>query len=304
MIEAEVFVDGQQRIGALIKASDWQSLAGYNVSAGPFQSNYNRNQINNPLLRNTAVNAEVPFIQQANAAAGQAVGAGGPLGAPYTFTPSSPPGVTPATYDKTYAGGGTSNLLQTITELTTHNASAVFSAPEFNVVLSALNTLAGTKIVSNPTVVTLNNAEAVLNIGTEYPIPNYTYNQEHGSFEVSGFTYKDIGVNLKVTPQVNARGTIKLSLEPEVSQHSGDSSFGGSGGATVPIISTRKVKTQVSLRSGYTRRESADLSSRKRSTQRAACRCLAAFPAWDASSAPRGMIISRTICSSSSPPAP
>jgi type IV pilus assembly protein PilQ len=237
MIEAkfvEVSSESVHNLGV-----NWQSLAGYNVSAGPFSSNYNRLQSNNPVLRNTANNAEVPFIQQSNGNAAQAV-------------TNPPPPVSYGVQPNPGPIGGTSNLVQTLNELTTHNASAVFSAPEFNVVLSALNTLAGTKIVSNPTVVTLNNAEAVLNIGTEYPIPNYTYNQEHGSFEVSGFTYKDIGVNLKVTPQVNARGTIKLTLEPEVSQHSGDSSFGGSGGATVPIISTRKVKTQVSLKSGYT----------------------------------------------------
>ncbi len=136
--------------------------------------------------------------------------------------------------------------------MVTHNTTAVFNAAQFNVVISALNTLSGTKVVSNPTVVTLNNVEATLDIGEEFPIPNYTYNQEHGSFEVSGFTYKDIGVNLKVTPQVNARGTIKLTLEPEVSQREGDTTFGGAGGAMIPIVATRRVKTQIALKSGYT----------------------------------------------------
>jgi type IV pilus assembly protein PilQ len=125
----------------------------------------------------------------------------------------------------------------------------VFSASEFNVVVTALKTQNNTKIVSNPTVVTLNNTEAVLNIGQEFPIPNYTYNEQQGRFDVSGFTYKPIGIILKVTPQVNAQGIIKLALEPEVSQRNGDSSFGG---ANIPIIATRKAKTQVSLKDGYT----------------------------------------------------
>ena len=80
-------------------------------------------------------------------------------------------------------------------------ASAVFSASDFNIIISALKTQNNTKIVSNPTVVTLNNTEAVLNIGQEFPIPSYTYNTERGTFEVSGFTYKPIGIILKVTPQ-------------------------------------------------------------------------------------------------------
>ena len=131
-------------------------------------------------------------------------------------------------------------------------ASAVFSADQLSVVLSALKTLSQTKIVSNPTIVTLNNTEATINVGSEFPVPNYTYNEQHGSFEVSGFTYKSIGINLKVTPQVNARGFITLTLEPEVSQQNGTTTFGGAGGAAIPIIATRKAKTKVSMKDGYT----------------------------------------------------
>lgn len=137
--------------------------------------------------------------------------------------------------------GGTSRL-----------TSAVFSASDFNVIVSALKTQNNTKVVSNPTVVTLNNTEAVLNIGSEFPIPSYTYNSERGTFEVSGFQYKPIGIIMKVTPQVNAQGNIRLNLEPEVSQQNGETTFGGAGGATIPIIATRKVKTQISLQDGYT----------------------------------------------------
>ncbi len=135
---------------------------------------------------------------------------------------------------------------------TSRVASAVFSSSDFSMVISALKTQNNTKIVSNPTIVTLNNTEATLNIGEEFPIPSYTYNSERGSFEVSGFTFKPIGVILKVTPQVNAQGVIKLTLEPEVSLRNGSTSFGGAGGASIPIIATRKAKTQVSLKDGYT----------------------------------------------------
>ncbi|MFA5056890.1 MAG: type II and III secretion system protein, partial [Opitutaceae bacterium] len=151
----------------------------------------------------------------------------------------------------------TSNAISALTSLTNTGstnriASAVFSASDFNVVLSALKTLSQTRIVSNPTVVTLNNSEAFINVGEEYPIPSYTYNQERGSFEVSGFTYKPIGIILKVTPQVNARGFIKLTIEPTVSQRQGFASFGGAGGAEIPIIAERTAKTQVSMKDGFT----------------------------------------------------
>ena len=162
------------------------------------------------------------------------------------------PGIpgTPATPATATAFDTVNNLMNlTNTANTSRLASAVFSASDFNVIVSALKSQNNTKIVSNPTVVTLNNTEAVLNVGQEFPIPSYTYNTERGTFEVSGFTYKPIGIILKVTPQVNAQGIIKLSLEPEVSQRNGDTTFNG---ATIPIIATRKAKTQVSLKDGYT----------------------------------------------------
>jgi type IV pilus assembly protein PilQ len=130
--------------------------------------------------------------------------------------------------------------------------ATVFSADQFKLILSALQTQNMTKVISNPTIVTLNNTEAFINVGEEDPIPNYTYNQEHGSFEVSGFAYKPIGIILKVTPQVNASGFIKMTLEPEVSQKNGTVNFGGASGAEIPIIATRKAKTQVSMKDGYT----------------------------------------------------
>jgi type II secretory pathway component GspD/PulD (secretin) len=157
-----------------------------------------------------------------------------------------------STLDSTASNAVNQLMGLTNTGSTTRVASAVFSSSDFNIIISALKTQNNTKIVSNPTIVTLNNTEAFLNIGQEFPIPSYTYNSERGSFEVSNFVYKPIGIILKVTPQVNAQGVIKLTLEPEVSQQNGSTSFGGAGGASIPIIATRKVKTQVSLKDGYT----------------------------------------------------
>ncbi|MCF3649982.1 secretin N-terminal domain-containing protein [Synoicihabitans lomoniglobus] len=159
--------------------------------------------------------------------------------------------------DTTTTRNENSNLVSQLSNLigtggTARATSAVFSASDFSLVLSALQQQNDTKLVSNPTVVTLNNTEAQINVGSEYPIPNYTYNAERGTFEVSGFEYRPVGILLKVTPQVNAQGFIKLTIEPEVSSQNGFTSFGGAGGAQIPIIATRKAKTQVSLKDGYT----------------------------------------------------
>jgi type II secretory pathway component GspD/PulD (secretin) len=143
-----------------------------------------------------------------------------------------------------------SNLLGlTSTGGTNRLASAVFSASDFNLIISALQTQNDTKLVSNPTIVTLNNTEAQINIGQEFPIPNYTYNTERGTYEVSGFDYRPVGIILQVTPQVNSQGFIKLTIEPEVSS---TTEFANFGGAQIPIVTTRRTRTQVSLRDGYT----------------------------------------------------
>lgn len=133
-----------------------------------------------------------------------------------------------------------------------HMTTSTFSISEFGTVMSLYESNANVRLVSNPTVVTLNNVEASINIGTEYPIPNYQYNAERGTFEVSGFIYKPIGINLKVTPQVNSAGFIRMNILPEVSNRAGYVNFGGQGGANIPIIDTRKVATQVSLKDGHT----------------------------------------------------
>ena len=109
--------------------------------------------------------------------------------------------------------------------------TALFNADQFKVILSALENNNEVELVSNPTVVTMNNTVAQINIGEEFPIPEYRYNEERGTFEVAGFLYKPIGILLNVVPQVNAAGFINLAIKPEISSRTGEVNFGGAGGA-------------------------------------------------------------------------
>ncbi len=150
-----------------------------------------------------------------------------------------------------------SSAIQNLTSLVdgdtlSRNTSAVFSATQFGFILSALKEQDDSRLVSNPTVVTLNNQEAVISVGEQFPIPDYTYNEERGTFEISGFQYKDIGVILRVRPSVNNRGLITLKISPEVSNQTGETTFGGASGAAIPIISTRRTETQIALNDGFT----------------------------------------------------
>jgi type II secretory pathway component GspD/PulD (secretin) len=127
--------------------------------------------------------------------------------------------------------------------------NAVFSAANFDIILSALRTQNETKLVSNPTVVTLNNTEAQILVGQKYPVAKPRYNQETGQIYYDIET-QDIGVQLMVTPQVNAQGFIRLKVKPIVSSLAGTATI--PGGAEYPIVATREAQTEVSLKDGFT----------------------------------------------------
>ena len=78
---------------------------------------------------------------------------------------------------------------------------------------------------------------------------NYTYNAERGTYEVAGFEYRPIGIILRVTPQVNAQGFIKLTIEPEVSSSS--SWYSANRG---PSPSTRSARSCTARRRSATAR--------------------------------------------------
>jgi type II secretory pathway component GspD/PulD (secretin) len=243
---------------------NWSSLSAYNITASPGSSGlYSYSNTYGATTGNTTVGTNGSNGANTNTTNGQSA-----TGSTNSSSVTSNNGVV----SNTSTTGSTASLSNTVTNTgsngttstntTTLNSgingvaanaiSAVFSADQFKVVLSALEQLNDAKIVSNPTIITLNNQEANINVGQEYPIPQYSFNQQTGTFQVDGFSYKDIGIILKVTPQVNSRGFIKLTLAPEVSQNQGTTSFGGASGASIPIIGSRKVTTQVSLKDGYT----------------------------------------------------
>ncbi len=239
---------------------NWASLSGYEISASGLERKYDALNGRTASNSTSESNINVDHMDQGYEKVDQLLNRNRPASdLPGLNAPGR--GVGPATTDATPPATGftvddkfgpASNLSNLFNNNIARATQAVFSADQFKLVLSALKTLNTTKLVSNPTVVTLNNTEATINVGEEFPLPNYQYNQERGAFEVSGFTFKPIGVILKVTPQVNNAGFIKLNLEPEVSNRTNTVNFGGASGAIIPIIGVRKTKTQITLKDGYT----------------------------------------------------
>jgi type IV pilus assembly protein PilQ len=80
----------------------------------------------------------------------------------------------------------------------------------------ALSTRSDTNILSNPRIVTLDNKMAKINVGSQYPFPQYDYNEEQAKLQISGWDYKDIGIIFDVTPHVNNAGYVTLDIDPKV----------------------------------------------------------------------------------------
>jgi len=121
----------------------------------------------------------------------------------------------------------------------------------FSAILNMLQTRVNTKVVSNPRVVVLNNQTATVQVGQEVPIPSFERNEQTGSMVITGFTYRNTGVVLNVTPHINSESEILVDLSPEVSSVGLNQSF-GAGQIEAPRFDTTKAKTQVLIRSGET----------------------------------------------------
>ena len=85
-------------------------------------------------------------------------------------------------------------------------------------VLEFLSTKSDTNILSSPRIVTLDNQKAQIVVGTQYPIPTYTYNEEQARLQISGWEYKDIGIIFNVTPHVNSAQFVTMEIEPKITE--------------------------------------------------------------------------------------
>jgi type II secretory pathway component GspD/PulD (secretin) len=95
-------------------------------------------------------------------------------------------------------------------------------------------------ILAEPRIATLNNHEASLLVGEQYPV--VTVNQQTGFPSVQTI---DVGVRLRVTPTIGDDGSITADLHPEYSQIIGfNQSF--------PIIANRKLDSSLRVRDGET----------------------------------------------------
>jgi len=115
-------------------------------------------------------------------------------------------------------------------------------------VLNALAADSSTNILSTPNLVTLDNQEAEIVVGDNVPfITGSTTSTTGGT--TNPFTTierKDIGLKLKIKPQINEGNAVKMDVEHEVSD------FSEQAGAVDLITTKRSIKTSVMVDDGQT----------------------------------------------------
>lgn len=84
----------------------------------------------------------------------------------------------------------------------------------FGARLNALITDGKAKMLSKPNIMTVQGHEATINVGSSVPVPRVDVSN---SVTTTSIVYRDAGIILRVTPRVNADGSITASIHTEVS---------------------------------------------------------------------------------------
>ncbi len=105
-------------------------------------------------------------------------------------------------------------------------------------------------VLSTPTLLTLDNEEAKIIVGQNVPMPTGSYtNTGSSSTSVTPFTTyerKDVGLTLRVKPQISEDGTIKMVIYQEVSSVVSGTATNSSG----PITNKRAIESSVLVDDG------------------------------------------------------
>ena len=119
----------------------------------------------------------------------------------------------------------------------------------FAALVRALQGDGSTNVLSTPTLLTLDNQEAEIVVGQNVPFVTGSYSSVSNSSTVSNpfqtIQRQNVGIDLKVKPQINEGNTIKLDVEQKV-----DSLAASSAGAADLITNTRSIKTTVLVDDG------------------------------------------------------
>ena len=119
-------------------------------------------------------------------------------------------------------------------------------------IIEAIAEQGDVKILSNPTLSTLNNQKAMIRVGDQdvFFIVGAVATESTVTQTITPVTI-DIGIILDVTPQIAEDGTILMSIHPSITHKTGEKTS-PDGKNTFPLLSVRETDTTVRVRDGQT----------------------------------------------------
>ncbi len=145
------------------------------------------------------------------------------------------------------AGGGTTP--PSLNGLNLGLGETLSDGTVYGALIRALSGDANNNILSTPTLVTLDNEEAEITVGQNVPFITGSYTSTGSSSTPSNpfqtVQREDVGLTLKITPQINEGNAVRMEISQEVS------SISGSAASAVDLITNKRaIKTTVMVDDG------------------------------------------------------
>jgi len=166
-----------------------------------------------------------------------------------------------------YPGGTGGYLVTDSTSGTTIDTPGVFKIKPFGGILAigaggseialsdimqAISEYGDVKVLSSPTISTLNNQKAIIRVGNQdvFFITGAIATQTTVTQIIQPMTI-DVGIILDVTPQIAEDGTIIMNIHPSITEKTGEK-VTPDGKTTFPLLSVRETDTTVRVKEGQT----------------------------------------------------
>ena len=116
-----------------------------------------------------------------------------------------------------------------------------------------LQTYGKTNLLASPRIVTINNEEAKILVGTNQPYATSQTTTPGTGASTTAYqiTFLDLGVKLYVTPTINRDNFITMKVKPEVSSQGTPYTYGANADK-VPVVNTSQAETTVMVKDGAT----------------------------------------------------
>ncbi len=129
------------------------------------------------------------------------------------------------------------------------NISATTTDITLGTVVNALESMSGTNILSTANLVTLDNEEAKIVVGQNVPFVTGSYTTTSSSSSpFQTIERKDVGITLRIRPQIGPNGSIRLTIYQESSSVSSTTTPGTTNAG--PTTNKRSVESTVTVKDG------------------------------------------------------